>query len=86
MITMKLVIMIFIFQSHDSYFVEFAPTTMSENKFAYVESSKISILMHHDNNALCDGYIVKFIHDATENYYEGGTYPCRNCNNSSLCA
>ena len=30
---------------------------------------------------LCDGYIVEFIHDATENYYEGGTYACRNCNN-----
>ena len=24
------------FQSHDSYFVEFAPTTIHENKFAYV--------------------------------------------------
>ena len=34
--------------SHDSYFVEFAlPTTMNENKFAYVESSKISMLMDH---------------------------------------
>ena len=32
-------------------------------------------------NALCDGYIVEFIHDATENYYEGGTYACSNCNN-----
>src|ERR687897_900487 len=28
-----------------------------------------------------DSYIVEFIHDATENYYEGGTYACRNCNN-----
>ena len=25
--------------SHDSHFVEFAPTTIHENKFAYVESS-----------------------------------------------
>ena len=24
---------------------------------------------------------VEFIHDASENYYEGGTYACRNCNN-----
>ena len=46
------------FQSHDSYFVEFAPTTTHENKFAYVESNKISMLMHHENNALCDGYII----------------------------
>ena len=32
-------------------------------------------------NDLCDSYTVEFIHDATENYYEGGTYACRNCNN-----
>ena len=32
-------------------------------------------------NALGAGYIVEFIHDATEIYYEGGTYACRNCNN-----
>ena len=39
------------------------------------------MLVDHEKNALCDGYIVEFIHDATENYYEGGTYACRNCNN-----
>jgi len=71
----------FNFQSHDSYFVEFAPTTIDEKKFAYVESNKISMLMHHEKNALCDGYIVEFIHDATENYYERGTYAFRYCNN-----
>src|SRR3954468_23140270 len=69
------------FQSHDSYFVECAPTTIDENRFAYVESSKNSILVDHEKNALGAGYIVEFIHDATENYYEGGTYACRNCNN-----
>ena len=55
------------FQSHDSFFVEFAPTTIDENRFAYVESNKNSMLMHHEKNALCDSYIVEFIHDATEN-------------------
>ena len=69
------------YASHDSYFVEFAPTTMNDNKFTYVESSKISMLMNHEKDALCDGYIVEFIHDATENYYEGGIYACRHCNN-----
>ena len=69
------------FQSHDSYFVEFAPTTIHEKKFAYVESSKFSMLVDHEKNVLGAGYIVEFIHDATENYYEGGTYACRNCNN-----
>ena len=69
------------YASHDNYFVEFAPTTIHENKFAYVESSKISMLMNHEKNDLCDDYIVEFIHDATENYYEGGIYACRSCNN-----
>ena len=31
-------------------------------------------LQYHEKNALCAGYIVEFIHDATENYYEGGIY------------
>ena len=69
------------FQSHDSYFVEFAPTTIHEKNFAYVESNKICMLVDHEKNALGSGYIVEFIHDATENYYEGGIYAGRNCNN-----
>ena len=60
----------FNFQYHDSYCVEFAPTTIHENKFAYVKINEISMLMDHEKNTLCDGYIVEFIHDATENYYE----------------
>ena len=69
------------YASHDSHFFEFAPTTIHANKFAYVESNKIYMLVDHEKNALCDSYIVKFIHDATENYYEGGIYACRSCNN-----
>ena len=69
------------FHSHDSYFVEFAPTTIHENKFAYVESNKISMLVDHEKDALCDGYIVEFIHDATENYNERGTYASTYFNN-----
>ena len=46
------------FQSHDSYFVEFAPTIIHEKKFAYVESNKNSMLVAHEKNALCDSYIV----------------------------
>ena len=61
----------FNFHSHDSYFVEFAPTTIDEKKFAYVESSKFYMLVDHEKNALCADYILGFIHDATENYYEG---------------
>ena len=35
----------------------------------------------HEKNALGAGYIVEFIQDATENYYEGGIYARRSCNN-----
>ena len=34
-----------------------------------------------EKNALGAGYIVEFIHDATENYYEGGTYASTYRNN-----
>ena len=49
-----------------------------------MESSKISMLVDHEKNTLGAGYIVEFIHDATENYYEGGTYASRNCNNNKF--
>ena len=39
------------------------------------------MLIGHEKNALCDSYIVEFIHDATENYYERGSYACRCWNN-----
>src|SRR3990170_2405677 len=71
----------FNFQSHDSYFVEVAPTTIEESKFAYVESNKFFMHVDHEKNALCDSYIVEFINDATENYYERGTYAFTYLNN-----
>ena len=71
----------FNFQCHDSYFVEFAPTTINEKNFLCVESNKISMLVDHEKNALCAGYMVEFIHDATENYYERGSYASTYCNN-----
>ena len=46
------------------------PTIPNEKNFAYVESSKFAMLVDHEKNALCDGYIVEFIHDSTEYYYE----------------
>ena len=39
------------------------------------------MLVDHEKNALCDSYIVEFIHDSIEIYYEGGIYAYRNCNN-----
>ena len=39
------------------------------------------MLVDHEKNASGAGYIVEFIHDSTENYYEGGIYGCRSCDN-----
>jgi hypothetical protein len=36
------------------------------------------VLIDHEKHALCDIYIVEFVHDATENYYERGKYGCWN--------
>ena len=67
--------------SQDSYIVEVAPIILNEQYFAYVEINKNSMLVDHEKNALCDGYIVEFIHDATENYYERGSHASTYCNN-----
>ena len=60
------------------------PAISNEKNFAYVERRKISMLVDHEKNALCDGYIDEFIPYATENYYEGGIYACRSCNNTKF--
>ena len=40
-----------------------------KKKFAYEESSKFSMLVDHEKNALGAGYIVELIHDGTKNYF-----------------
>src|SRR3954467_3773135 len=35
------------------------------------------VFVDHEKHALCDSYIVEFIHEGTENYYERGKYGCR---------
>jgi hypothetical protein len=44
-------------------------------------ASKSSMLEHHEKGAVCAGYIVEFIHDASENYYERGTHALAYLNN-----
>ena len=41
------------------------PTIVNENKIAYMKSNKFSMLLDHEKNVLCDGYIDESIHDAT---------------------
>ena len=60
------------------------PIVPNEKNFAYVESSKISMQVDHEKNALCAGYTVEFIHDATKNYYQGIIYACRSWNNTKF--
>ena len=49
--------------NNDSYFVEFAPTTINKNGYAYRESNNSFMHVDHDKNVLCDSYIVNFIHN-----------------------
>jgi hypothetical protein len=67
--------------NNDRYFVEFAPTRIIKNDYVYV--GNIDSFMHvaHDKNVLCDIYIVNFIHDATESYYERGKHGFMHLNN-----
>jgi hypothetical protein len=55
--------------NNDSNFVEFAPTMINKNDYAYMESNNYFMHVAHDKNILGDIYIVNFIHDATESYY-----------------
>ena len=57
-----------------------APTIMNEKKLACVESNENSMFVNHEKNAVCDSYIVEFVHDATENYYERGLHGSRYLN------
>ena len=36
------------------------------------------MFVDHEKHTLCDSYIVEFVHDATEYYYERVKYVCRN--------
>jgi hypothetical protein len=58
----------------DSYFVDFAPTTITKNDYVYVRSVNSFMHMAHDKNVLRDSYIINSIHDATESYYERGKH------------
>ena len=35
------------------------------------------MFVDHEKHALCDSYIIEFVHDATESYYEREKYGCK---------
>jgi hypothetical protein len=65
----------------DGYIVEFAPTMINKNDYAYVGSINSFMHVAHDKNVLGDSYIIDFIHDATESYYERGKHGFMHLNN-----
>jgi hypothetical protein len=72
----------------DSYIVEFAPTMINKNDYAYVGSINSFMHVAHDKNFLYDSYIINFIHDTTKSYYERGKHGFMHLNNNnfpSLC-
>ena len=43
-----------------------------------LEECQLCTHVDHEENILCDSYIVEFYYDPTCNYYERGKYGCRN--------
>ena len=58
----------------------FTPTITNKKDFTYVESINTFMLVDHERHALCHNYIVEFIHDATESYYERGKHGSKHFN------
>jgi hypothetical protein len=60
----------------NNYYVESAPTTI-------VCVGSINSFMHvaHDRDVLCDSYIINYIYDTTESYYERGKHGLIDLNN-----
>ena len=58
-----------------------APIVINEKNSFYVENSDTFMHAAQDKNVLCDSYIVDFIDDATESYYERGKHGYMHLNN-----
>ena len=55
-------------------------TTIVQSGFGNLtvfELNRNYVFVDHEKHALCDSYIVEFVHDATESYYERGKYVCK---------
>src|SRR3954465_1473333 len=57
------------------------PTIINKKNFSYVENNDTFMHMDHGKNVSGDGYIVDFINDATESYYERGKHGYIHLNN-----
>ena len=70
-----------IYNDYNDGYDSLTPTITNEKDFTYVESNNTSMHLDHDKNALCDSYVVQYVHDATESYYERGKHGSKYLNN-----
>ena len=72
-----------IYDDYNDGYGSFTPTITNEKDFTYVESNNNNTFMHvnHDKNTLYDTYVVQFVHDGTEIYYERGKHVSKYLNN-----
>src|SRR6187399_2341759 len=68
---------------HDGY-DSLTLTIPNKKDFSYMKSNDTFMLLDHGNNALCDSYIVEFIHDATEIDNERGRHGSKYLNNKKF--
>ena len=55
-------------------------TTIVQSGFGNLTAFELNrnyVFVDHEKYALCDSYIVEFVHDATESYYDRGKYVCK---------
>lgn len=52
--------------------------TLFDDNPTILEDCQFCMHMDHEENILCDSYIVEFDYDPTCNYYDRGKYGCRN--------
>ena len=52
--------------------------TLVNDNPTILEECQLCMHVDHEENILCDSYIVEFDYDTTCNYYERGKYGCRN--------
>ena len=52
--------------------------TLFDDNPTILEECQLCMHVDHEENILCDSYIVEFEYDPTCNYYERGKYDCRN--------
>ena len=69
-----------IYDDYNDDYECFTPTITNKKDFTYVESINTFMLVDHERHALCHNYIVEFIHDATESYYERGKHGSKHFN------